>query len=201
LTIEVAQGEPVELVLDLGAHAENGVLHDVVEEIALEESQQGGRSVESQHDEEHPAQGDEVDALTRYQIDSTHHVGDLVPALGPDRFDRLVLGEPGREELADDPGEDQVGGPPEHLGTGRAEGDADHTGHDHGDDPGTLGPEPLDEAFDRGSEVERFLAHHPAAERATPAGSALALDPLGLFHGTGGGHDASAASWDSTISA
>ena len=52
-----------------------------------------------------------------------------------------------------------------------------------------------------GPNVERLLADHAAAERSAWPGPPWPLDPLGLFHGgLLGGHDASAAICESTIS-
>ena len=169
LAVEVTEREPVELVFDFGTHPQHRVLDDVVEQVSLQESQQGGEGVEADHDEEDRAERVEVDALAGDQVDAADQVGELVLPLGPGGFDRLCFAESGRQVLADEPGEDHVGGPSQHFGAGGGEGDADHSGHDHGDDLGTFGAEPLDEPFDGGAEIERLLADHAASERAAPS--------------------------------
>ena len=97
LAVEVAQRQPVELVLDLGAHPQHRVLDDVVEEVALEEPEQGRADVEGEHDQQHGAQCGEVDALARDEIDAGQEVGDPALAGRLRGGDGLRLGHAGRK--------------------------------------------------------------------------------------------------------
>jgi hypothetical protein len=145
-------------------------------------------------------QGGEIDALTRHQIDPAEQLSDLIVTGGPGRLDRLSFGHPGGEILSDRSGEDDVGRPPENPGPGNGQGHAGDRGDDDRTDLGALGSESSRQPARRRLEVGRLLADHPTAVRAA-TGDHVAGDPLGLLHLPGpAAHDASALSWDSTIS-
>ena len=82
LTGRSSQRQPVDLVLDVLAHPADGVLHDAVEDEALEPRQQRGRDVDREHEQQHVADRVEVDALARDDVvHRGEHVGELVLAL------------------------------------------------------------------------------------------------------------------------
>ena len=72
------------------------------------------------------AEGVEVDAVAGVQGHAGDHVGDAALALGAQAGDGLRLGHAGRDLLADDALEDDVGGVAEDLGADDGEGHADH---------------------------------------------------------------------------
>ena len=53
--VEVAQRQPVDLVLDVLAHPADGVLHDAVEDVALQPGQQRRGDVDREHEQQHVA--------------------------------------------------------------------------------------------------------------------------------------------------
>ncbi len=197
MTVEVAQGKGVELVFHGRPHPVDGPLDDVVEQVALQEREQGGSHIEGDHDEQDGGDGAEVDPLPRDEVDAGEEVGDAVLALGPGGRHRLLAGDSGRQLPADGAGEDQVGGAAQDLGADGRQRHAHDSGQDDEGHPDPLGGQPPQEPPGRGAEV-----HRPLADQAphTVAGAHLPLDPLGFLHPPGRAHDASTLSWESTIS-
>ena len=117
LPVEVAQRQPVELVLDVVAHPAHGALHDAVEQVALQPRQQRRGDVDAEHEQQH---------VRRRAPKSTpcpgttsirgEHVGEAVrrrrraaPATAS------ALRGARRQLAAEQAGEDQVGGVAEDL--------------------------------------------------------------------------------------
>ena len=71
--VQVAQRQPVQLVLDLGAQLEDGALHDAVEQVALQVAEDRGQHVQHQHQHQHAGQRGEVDALAGDQRHRRQH--------------------------------------------------------------------------------------------------------------------------------
>src|SRR5690606_36097880 len=114
LPVEVTQWQAVDLLLDVLAQAVDGALHDLVEDEALEVGEQRRAEVDREGQQEHPADGFEVDADTGHEVDAAEHLGDLILTAGPGAFYGLLLGEAGGQLAADDAREDQIGRPAQH---------------------------------------------------------------------------------------
>ena len=216
LAVEVAQRQPVELVLDLAAQHEHGALDDAVEQVALDVPEDGRGQVDQDDGEQHEAEGVEVDPGAGDDVLRLDDVGDGAVALGARRGCGLLGGEPGRQLAADHAGEDQVGGVAEDLGADDVERHADHAERDDDGDAEPVRHEQPGEPFGRRPEVRRLLGGHAGADpgRAVAAPgvghAAGGLAGLGVLLGLaaggargrgGGGHAAASAdSCDSTIS-
>jgi hypothetical protein len=190
------------------AHPADGGLHDVVEDVALEPREQRRHDVHREDQHEHVTDGREVHALPGHQVVRRgDHRGLLVVALLAQVLDDLLLGGAlghlSREVLAEDAGEDQVGGTAEDAWAERHQADALRRERDDGDRLGALGRHPAHEPLRGRDEVAGLLTDHATPERATP-GSRTRLDALGLLqlrrllvtHAAA----SSALSWDATIS-
>ena len=66
--VEVAERQPVDLVLDVLAHPVDGVLDDAVEHAALQPAEQRGGGVHREHQQQHVADGAEVDAPAGHHV-------------------------------------------------------------------------------------------------------------------------------------
>ena len=205
LPVEEAEREPVDLLLDLGPHPIHGPLHHVVDQIPLQPAEQRGHHVEGEHQHEHLAHSPEVHTLTRHDVvHRRNHGRDPGVARRPERLDRLLDGDTGRQLLAEQTGEDQVRGPTENPGAYRKQRDTDYgEQHDRGG-LSTLRCHPSQHPFRRGPEVHCLLANDEAAAR-PPAARSAWPDPLGQLHRAGRGRllgahaSSSALNWDSTI--
>ena len=101
LLVEVAQGQGVDLVLDVGPHPVDRALDDVVEQVALEPRQQRRRGVHREGEHQHVADGGEVDALADHEVlHRGDHRGLLVVTPGPEAGHDPVLRGAGRDALA-----------------------------------------------------------------------------------------------------
>ncbi len=178
--VEVGQRQPVDLLLDVLAHPADGVLHDPVEDVALQPRQQRRRDVHRERQQQHPADGVEVDALAGdHVVHRRQHVGEVVVAAGAEPLDRLRLGAAGRDLAAEQAGEDEVGGVAEDPRAGRHQRDADDAEQHHEHRRTAVRSHPGQQALGGRAEVHRLLADHAAAHRAAARAGALALDPLG----------------------
>ena len=166
--VEVGQRQSVDLALHLVAHPVDGPLHRRVQQVALPPQQQGADHVEPQRDQQDLAEQAEVDADPGGDVEALHQVGERVVALRAERGDRLLLGGPGRQLLADEAGEDHVGGPAEDPGADDAEHDAGHRQHDREDDHHPLGHQVSEQPLQGRSEVERLLHRDGGAGRPGP---------------------------------
>jgi len=173
LGVEVRQRQPVELRLHVGAELPYAALHDAGEQVALEPGQQAGGEEERRRQGQHPAEPGEVDPHTGDQVHPGQHVGEGVVAGCPRARHRLFLGGPGRQLLADQAGEDDVGRVPEDLRPDDAEPDAAHGEQDDPDEWDPVRPEPAEQPPGGGAEVHRLLHRHPTHE-AVPAEGAAA---------------------------
>ena len=111
--VEVAERQPVDLRLDVLAQLAHGVLHDGVEDEALEPAEDRCPGVDRQHQQQHVADRTEVDALAGHDVLALHGGGPL------------RLGRPRRDLLADEAVEHQVRGVAEDPGSDRHQPDAD----------------------------------------------------------------------------
>ena len=128
-------------------------------------------------------------------IDVAHprqHVGQIVLTLRPQGCDRLFLGHPGRQLLADDAGKDLVRGAGQYLGGRDRAGDADDREQDDQNEPAPLGAQPPDEPLEGPLEVFGFLPRADEARRAKARAMGLATlagptlpSPLRLLRGRG----------------
>ena len=76
LAVEVAERQPVELVLDVRTHPVDRPLDNIVEHVPLEEPEHGGAGVQGEHHQQDLAESVEVDSLTGRDIDPAQQVGD-----------------------------------------------------------------------------------------------------------------------------
>jgi hypothetical protein len=128
----------------------------------------------------------EVDSLAGVEGHAGEQVGDAVLALGPQAGDGLRLGHAGRDRLADDPLEDDVGGVAEDLGAYHGERHAHHREQHDDDEERALIPELAGEPAQRAADVPglRGRHHEGVGARATGAGSAGAARRLGRSAGS-----------------
>ena len=129
--VEVAERQPVELRLDIGAQSVDHAHHERVQDVPLPPLEQRGRDVHREHDREQAAELDEVDAVARNQ------------SVRRDRSDSAL--------------EDDVRGASEHLRRDHDERhrDDDEQGHERHAQP--LGLQEAEEALERRPEVLRLL--------------------------------------------
>ena len=133
--VEVAERQPVQLVLDVAAQAQHGALHDAVEDVGLQPHDQGRRDVQDEHQDQHAARGRRSRRPARAPR-SCRTAGrragpdprPAAPAIG------LVLRDAGGQLLADDALEDDVGGVAQDLRADDAQRDADDRHEQHRDD-------------------------------------------------------------------
>jgi hypothetical protein len=106
--VEVAQRQPVELLLDVLAEVEDDPHYQAVEDETLGPGQHRRDGVHGQDDEDQPAEHGEVDALTGHDGGSLQHVGELVVAVGAGRCHNVGQRHPLGQLHADDAVEDGV---------------------------------------------------------------------------------------------
>ena len=82
LPVEVAQRQPVDLLLDVRAQPADGALHDVVEQVALQPGSSDAATYTPSTSSSTCADRGEVDALTGYDVHPRQHVGERVVAPG-----------------------------------------------------------------------------------------------------------------------
>ena len=116
LAVEVAERQPVELVLDVRTHPVDRPLDNIVEHVPLEEPEHGGAGVQGEHHQQ-----DRRERRSRFPDRARHRPRSAgrrsVLTLEPGRLDRLLLGHALGEPAPDHPGEDHVGRLTQHLGT------------------------------------------------------------------------------------
>jgi len=96
LAIEVSERKSVQLVFDIGPQLVDRALNDVVQQVALKKREQGRPDVQGEHDQQNSANGREIDALARNDVNARQEIGDLVLSLGSGALDRLRFREAGR---------------------------------------------------------------------------------------------------------
>ena len=112
LAVEVAQRQPVQLVLDLGAQPVDGALHDAVEQVALQPAKHATPRRRAPSDQQqHVAERGEVDALARARRPSPASMSARLslPWRAQRRRRPAAWVMPGGQLPADDAGEDDVG--------------------------------------------------------------------------------------------
>ena len=181
--VEIAQRQAGELLVDIAAQAVHRPLGDTGHDPGLSPREDRAEDVHAREQPEDPREGSEVNALTGRHGHAREHVGELRLSAGPQPGDRLLLGHPGRDLLADDAIEDDVGRVAEDLRAEDREEDADHGETDHENDERRLGAQPAEQASERRSEVLRLLAgahghaHHPGASSRAGAACTRSADP------------------------
>ena len=176
--VVVAQRQARELRVDVPSHPVDGPLRDAGHDVGLHPGEERAQDVDDRHDDEHVAQGRQVDARARGDGHGREHVGLLGLAGGVQRVDRLLLGHPRRDLLADDALEQDVGGVAEELRADDREGHADDGEQDDEDDPRRLGSERARQPTERALEVLGLLGRQAGpAERATTTEAAAGRWP------------------------
>lgn len=195
LGVEVGQRESAQLGLDVAAQAIDRAVDDQDDDAGLDPREQARHGIQGQGQQQDVADGGEVHALPRADVvHRGEHVGEFVVTAGAQALDGLRLGGPGRDLLAEQPGEDQVGGPAEDLGTEGSEDDADQGEGQRDPDLDPVGAHEAQEPLGGGLEVLRLLGRltHPhvrgpgalgtAGRTAARLGSLLLLGQDAITH-------------------
>ena len=145
--------------------------------------------VDREREQQDPAEVAGVDALPGDEVEPRQQPGAVLVAGGARLLDELLLRRAGRDLPAEQPGEDEVGGPAEQRRPEHRQPDADDAQRDDGEHAAALGAQPSDDPAGGRPEVDRALADHAAAERPA-ARPRSGRDPLGLLHAAAlhGGH-------------
>ena len=107
--VEVAEREARQLRVDVAAHPVDGPLDDAGHDVRLAPGEQRAQDVDRRDEQEHVAERlKSMPSWPGVTVMAGEHVRLLGLAGGAQRIDRLLLGEAGRDLLADDAVEDDV---------------------------------------------------------------------------------------------
>src|SRR5439155_19105529 len=162
----------------------------------LQPAEDRGEHVHPHRDGEDLRQLGEVDAHAGHDVGPREHVGELLLTTRAQPLDGLGFGHPGRQHLADDAVEDDVGGVADDLRADDAERDARRSQQRDDGDGGPLLAEAREELAQRAAEVFGALRWHAQTHEA----AARTARPSAATGWASHHHAAASPSCDSTIS-
>ncbi len=169
VVVEVLERQAGELLVRILPQPVHGALRHAGHDVALHPGEERTHQVDGDQQEQRAPEGGEVDALSRVQRHRREHVGLARVALGAQPGDSLRLGHAGRDLLADNALEEDVGGGPEDLRAQHREGHTDHGEHDDEGDAQTFVLQAPAEPAHRALEVLGLGRRHDQGVTAGPA--------------------------------
>ena len=173
--VDVAQREPVQLVLHVPAQRGDRALHDAVEQPALQVRQQRRRHVDRHDEHQHPPERGEVHARAGHDVLRLDQGRCGVVSRGARVGRRLGRREAGGQPAAEHAGEDDVRRVAQHQRSDDVERDAGDAEDEHDDDAEPLGRQAAQQPARGRAEGRGLLRGHPDARPRRPATAGTAL--------------------------